>query len=56
VLRIDPLRIAVERHVWDGTKFIPAATEKFERIGESWERVTPARLADEEPRDVRPAG
>ncbi|HEV8232106.1 MAG TPA: metallophosphoesterase [Thermoanaerobaculia bacterium] len=56
VLRIDLPRVAVERHIWDGTEFIPAATEKFERIGESWERITPARPADEEPRDVRPAG
>lgn len=50
VLRIDRPRIAVERYVWTGqtSRFVPAATEIFERMGESWERVTPREPVGEE--------
>ena len=50
VLRIDRPRIAVERYVWadQAGGFAPAATEIFERIGESWERVTPREPVGEE--------
>jgi 3',5'-cyclic AMP phosphodiesterase CpdA len=49
VLRIDRPRISVERHVFESAArgFVLAALEIFERIGESWERVTPReRLED----------
>lgn len=57
VLRIDPPRIEVERRVFedDARRFVSAATEVFERIGESWERVTPPGHADDEPADERTA-
>jgi 3',5'-cyclic AMP phosphodiesterase CpdA len=49
VLRIDRPRISVERRVWDeaARDFVPRLPEIFERIGESWERVTPPQRADE---------
>jgi len=42
VLRIDPPEISVERHVWtpQARAFVPAATERFRRMGESWERAS----------------
>jgi hypothetical protein len=50
VLRIDRPRIAVERYVWTEPAggFTSAATEIFERIGESWERITPREPVGEE--------
>jgi 3',5'-cyclic AMP phosphodiesterase CpdA len=51
VLRIDPPRIEVERRVFDDAsrRFVPAAPEVFERIGDSWERLKPRECADDEP-------
>lgn len=49
VLRIDRPRISVDRHVFESAArgFVPAALEIFERIGESWERVTPREPVDD---------
>jgi len=49
VIRIDRPRIIVERHVWESAsrRFVPAALEIFERIGESWERVTAPERVEE---------
>lgn len=57
VLRIDPPRIEVERRVFDyeSCRFVSAATEVFERIGESWERVTPRERAEDGPAPATPA-
>lgn len=57
VLRIDPPRIEVERRVFEdhSRRFVSAGAEVFERVGESWERVTPGGRADDEPAPVRPA-
>jgi 3',5'-cyclic AMP phosphodiesterase CpdA len=48
VLRIERPRISIERHVWDGSArgFVPTPAEIFERIGESWERMTAPLRAD----------
>jgi 3',5'-cyclic AMP phosphodiesterase CpdA len=51
VLRIDPPRISVERRAFEekSRRFVPAASEVFERIGETWERVTPREPVEEPP-------
>jgi len=55
VLRIDRPRISVELRVWDDTarNFVSRAPEIFERIGESWERVTPPERGASEAPGIR---
>jgi 3',5'-cyclic AMP phosphodiesterase CpdA len=54
VLRIDRPRIIVERHVFDdeARRFVAAAGETFEKIRESWERVSPRAPFEEPPATV----
>lgn len=58
VLRIDPPRIEVESRIFeaDSRRFVSAATEVFERVGDSWERVTPRERPEDEPAGSRPVG
>lgn len=58
VLRIDPPRIEVERRFFDDElrRFVSGTTEVFERIGESWERMTPSDGTEDEPGGARPVG
>jgi 3',5'-cyclic AMP phosphodiesterase CpdA len=54
VLRIDRPRIIVERHVFDDAsrRFVAAAGESFEKIRESWERISPRAPVEEPPATV----
>jgi 3',5'-cyclic AMP phosphodiesterase CpdA len=54
VLRIDRPRIIVERHVFDDAsrRFVAAAGESFEKVRETWERISPRAPVEEPPATV----
>jgi 3',5'-cyclic AMP phosphodiesterase CpdA len=43
LIAIDPAGISVTRYVWQPAKkdFAPSAVERFRRVGDAWERVSP---------------